>query len=849
MADTSSSADERLVDVIAAVLAERGPLSEEQIVSVLRERGVPLDDDPEDGLIDALDEGDGLLTTLADDRWASVPALLGGRVFTHRLTAPEAERGFLELEPDLTLVEWLVRRAGYRRLTDGSPVIPVFPELDVEALAERSLLPEEIGEGGALLLPPGCLRERELSEGDVVAVRVTEDGLHLEAAPREEVPSDRLAALSRGLSITGGAPVELAEALWTACANDPALFAEPLPPLREALAACGLQHDGEWLASADFDFPRWRAGRYRAAIARRHRLDDEAAFAVQSILAQYERIAALHAAASGAYEEGGDEALAAIGEAENVHDVVTGGFGAALPLLAEVPVAEALLAEIPPDSQAAAALGLFAESLEPMAPRPARAALRWLRGKAYERLGDVIAAEAAYEAAESMDPQWEPALYALARFAGDRGDAARGLALLRRAGTPPDDALAELLTRFETKPRTDVGRNDPCWCGSGRKYKKCHLNRESQTLDERAAWLYRKAGLFLADGPWRIGMMAAAQARAEFSDHPFALIEALEDPLTADAVLFEGGAFAEFVATRGGLLPEDERLLAGQWLLVERSVFEVEQVRPGEGCTLRDVRTGDIHQVSERTGSRQLKTGMLICARVVPVGETEQIFGGIEPVALKDRDELIALLDSAPDPEVLISFLSRRFAPPVLQNTEGEPLVLCEVTLRTDDPAALAAELDETYERDGDTWHEHLTGDGMEPIRATLRLDGHDLSVSANSEARVDRVLAILRTLDPTLAVVSESRQPAHEVTASSGKPPAPLAGPEVEAVLERFIRDYEQKWLDESIPALSGHTPRQAAADPTRRGDLIRLLGSFPDIDEPGAMNPRRLRAALGLD
>ena len=25
------------------------------------------------------------------------------------------------------------------------------------------------------------------------------------------------------------------------------------------------------------------------------------------------------------------------------------------------------------------------------------------------------------------------------------------------------------------------GRNDPCWCGSGKKYKHCHLNRESET--------------------------------------------------------------------------------------------------------------------------------------------------------------------------------------------------------------------------------------------------------------------------------------------------------------------------------------------------------------------------------
>ena len=32
------------------------------------------------------------------------------------------------------------------------------------------------------------------------------------------------------------------------------------------------------------------------------------------------------------------------------------------------------------------------------------------------------------------------------------------------------------------------GRNDPCPCGSGKKYKKCHLNREPQTAQEREAY-------------------------------------------------------------------------------------------------------------------------------------------------------------------------------------------------------------------------------------------------------------------------------------------------------------------------------------------------------------------------
>src|SRR5262245_45133490 len=29
---------------------------------------------------------------------------------------------------------------------------------------------------------------------------------------------------------------------------------------------------------------------------------------------------------------------------------------------------------------------------------------------------------------------------------------------------------------------TKIGRNDPCWCGSGKKYKKCHLPHDSQVL-------------------------------------------------------------------------------------------------------------------------------------------------------------------------------------------------------------------------------------------------------------------------------------------------------------------------------------------------------------------------------
>jgi hypothetical protein len=201
---------------------------------------------------------------------------------------------------------------------------------------------------------------------------------------------------------------------------------------------------------------------------------------------------------------------------------------------------------------------------------------------------------------------------------------------------------------------------------------------------------------------------------------------------------------------------------------------------------------------------------------------------------------------------VPVAFLTRRFAPPTLHNTEGHPLVLCETTLRTADPVALSAALDETYQRDDtDTaqWIEHVITHGTERIRATLRLDGNDVTLHTNSEARIDRVLDAVHLLDPTLTIVNQSRQPARDAreaaTLAARTAPASEdsahrldpADPAVAAALNRVIRDYEQKWLDEPIPALAGHTPRQAAADPTRRGDLIRLLDSFPTPTTP----PRR--------
>ncbi len=42
-----------------------------------------------------------------------------------------------------------------------------------------------------------------------------------------------------------------------------------------------------------------------------------------------------------------------------------------------------------------------------------------------------------------------------------------------------------------------AGRNDACPCGSGKKYKHCHLGKELHSLNDRAAWLYLKMMRFM----------------------------------------------------------------------------------------------------------------------------------------------------------------------------------------------------------------------------------------------------------------------------------------------------------------------------------------------------------------
>ncbi|MCV7281728.1 SEC-C domain-containing protein [Mycolicibacterium flavescens] len=837
------TAAQHAIEAITRILAQDSPLDKDQIIARLRADSI------DDSVVPwNLIDMDSPAAQLVDDRWVWLPALLTGRVFTHRLTAPEARHDMLTVVPDLSPIATLCERADYQRFADGSRAQIAVLGYDDELLDERGIPPEVLS-STVLLLDPGTLSGLNAQTGNLVGLRLTADGFVLDRVEvtAEHTAGQRLAAVLRPHQTT-----LLDAAVWTACATDPDLFTKPLPPLAEIVDAAGLPRRDEWVAPSGFDIDRWQFELRCELLAERHGIDADDAFAINALVQLHDRIE-LQLAES-------DDPVSAVNAEFDSFEQVFGPLAELGAVLADPHLAQILVAEtIDTDSSGPDALQVLATTLERGVPRTARVACKWIRAVILQRIGDIAEAEQELDAAESLDPEWPLPLLELARIASDRGDAERGLSLLRRAGVESDHPLMLLLQDHRIPPRTDLGRNEPCWCGSGRKFKKCHLGREQLALAERVNWLYEKAIHHALGGGWRD---VYAEASYERYRHTHELTEVFElgmaDPLIHDVVLFEGGAFADFLDTRGSLLPDDERLLAEQWLLTDRSVFEVEAVEPGAGVTVRDLRTGDTHEVRERIASRQLKPGQLICARVLPTADSPQFYGGIEMVPLHERDALMDLLDVDPDPVELVAALSRRFAPPTLTNTEGEPLTACETTLRVSDPVAVDAALDDVYERatgaEPPRWHEQIETKGMPHVRATLVREGDTLQVETNSEPRMDRVLSTLLKIDPTMRVIDESRRamPDPKDAAELAQNPGALEpdDPEVAAMLNAYIREYEAKWLDQNIPALDGHTPREAADDPTRRGDLIKLLDSFPaDDGTPGRMSPERLRSALGLD
>lgn len=863
--DDEDDWDDALLGAALHLLAEHGPTAGEDLADRLG-----ADDEDLETI-----KADPLVAELAGGRLASVAALLENTVLTHRLDAEEAAGGVLRLGVDLIpALAWL---CGEDHLhLAGDELVTVLGDAGDGAPGEAIL------EG-----PPGWLGAA--STGDLVGIRLTLSagegtgggdagegtgasdfsypaasdwpGVGMPVLEVVQVPGEVAApeAIAGQLWSSFGRlddgddlPVAVDDLFYQLAADAPSLVEGSLAPLSEALEGAGFEIRDGYTAPAGTDWETFGRLRHLVSVGVRHGLKAGSGHALV-VISELCR-------------------LSLEGPADRLDRDTARG---AASLLVEPGVAEAFAEATADDAQGTLD---FLARLRVLAGRRLEATLAWVESLVAGGAGEVERAEGCLRVALAADPGHEQALTDAAWYASDRGDAVMALRYLGRLEEDPGEERTALLARYARGVAAvpSAGRNDPCPCGSGRKYKRCCLQAPAAAanppLPERIAWLWEKLRWWLERSGRGFELYAAAVVLQGGPPDGDDLGLVVNMDLAASLVLFADGAVHQFLEQRSRLLPDDEANLVAQWALSERSLYEVVEVHPGEGMRLRDLRSGDVVAVRERGGSEAVSSGDLLLAHPVFDGVGRQLVGGIAPVSLRLRQPLMDLLDRHATSGELSLLIGSARRPPEILNTEHEPIVLCEARYRLADPAAATAQLDAVLERHNGGWTDWVETDGRRWLRGNVSLDadGGVLELSANSETRFERLRGTVITAIPALELIGEQRSPGLEEVQRrrrAGEVPLPDIGgrgraggpvgpggeppPEAAEAVAAFIREQEERWLDEQVPALAGLTPRQAAADPTRREDLVALLHELDRHPAPaGAVgfDPERLRRMLGL-
>jgi hypothetical protein len=771
----------------------------------------PLDDLARDEGVAPADLLDDLLTVDArfwfvGDEVIRLDLLLDSVVLTHRITETEIVEGAIAMWPDLDLLDF-----DHPVLTtaDGTPLEVHF--------FDEAVFTGPPGWFGSV--QPGAMYAFTRRGGALTIRPVTEMG---DGALEVELMA---ASYLRYTTGEEGAATDTIMVVLDAIVSDERSFRSPVPPIGELLASVGLENRGELVGPAGSDFTR--------------RPIDEADTSVPGHLVDRYR---MHACCIEAFELVA-EAFVGAGDADGREVAKALGHGpVVLAFIDWVGDREGL---DEPD------IGEFADELVDAGRHGAASALT-LRAAHRRASGDILAAEADLEKAHLADPEFAPAALHLAELCIIRGDYSRAGSILRRSATEASP-LMSMVERMTSHAGVAVGRNEPCPCGSGRKYKACHLGKPPIEPREMVWALIAKVMMVITNPQGEQGYVRLALLAA--GDDPDLFEQMLDEPLVRDLAMFDDGGLTDCLHEVGALLPEAERDTLELWADIPLGLWEVTETDGTSALTVFDTRTAERITVTDRSLAGSAEVDMLLLARFLPYADRWWTSPSVVPIDLRIRDHAIELLDSEPSAEELAMWYGSLFLPPTVTNREGEAMsIATAVLVPTTDWREVVATLDRLYEpQESDIWHElHAIADDERVLRASLRRDGDALVVDANSAERLDRVidaLAGVTRVDHRRVDVADSP----EMLAEAMTRGAPAVDPDAPEVTEEVIREIteqmEQRWLTESIPALGGLTPRQAADDPTRRADLVALLASFPKPQPPlMTMDPDRLRNELGL-
>jgi hypothetical protein len=433
-----------------------------------------------------------------------------------------------------------------------------------------------------------------------------------------------------------------------------------------------------------------------------------------------------------------------------------------------------------------------------------------------------------------------------------------------------------------------VGRNEPCPCGSGKKFKRCHLDAKAPVAPT-APTTPASRRLALHDRDERITAAILDYGRQRFDRET--LVRRIDEALpfvkdgrhqslltywVAYVLRFDGEPLgARYLRSQGAALPAEDRRWIERQLATPLSIWEVLRVEPGYGFDAVDLVTGARCFIDEVQASKQVVVRDALLGRAV-AGDVVLLCGVHgAPLDPWSADRVVSQLrestgpgDLAPrllalwDAEVEEA-LRRAALPAKVTNTDGHDVAAMEdlFDLRRGGldeafarlAACDGAHVDErdqtgarfTFTRAGNaahaTWSETVIG--------TARLTPTRLVVETNSAERAAALVARLREALGDLATWKKQTREPLDV---AGGEHVMIDAQYVSGTSAPPVRDTASAWLDQPLSSLGGRTPRAAVGDDDGRRQVHLMLKQqeHRHARHPAqGLDPAQSRRELGLD
>jgi hypothetical protein len=446
----------------------------------------------------------------------------------------------------------------------------------------------------------------------------------------------------------------------------------------------------------------------------------------------------------------------------------------------------------------------------------------------------------------------------------------------------------------------DIGRNEPCSCGSGKKYKKCCLLKEAPAATSARQRLHDADGRLLRDVMrWAVGAFGEEFEAAydEYAQDPEkdSVHYQLFVPWSCCHFRVRGRPVIDwYLEARARNLPLSDRAWLESQQRAWLSVWEVTAVQPGEGMHVTDLLTGEKRAVQEVSGSKMLVVRDALLARVVD-HDGSSVFAGCHPRTLppQEADDVVRWVRmfargrgkfmkmekvrAAETEKMLLDVWNKvvdamdRRPLPVLHNTDGEPILMTTDHYTPSSTKALAAieerlarepgvippdpdergpERDYAFTRAGNKMHKSWDN----TIVGRAIVDPRGVRLETNSRARADALRGRFEALCDGLAThrAREHVDPMSKVRKGRAGERLEEKSPEAAAAVRAFKVEQYQTWLDEELPALDGKTPREAVKTPARRRQVEVILKEIEhrEVREPEGVrfDVGKLRKELGL-